>query len=393
MALFQYSAVDLHGKKKEGLINADSIKRAKLQLSEQKILVTKLKSYKKQLLSQTLPSETFLHLTRDLEVLLRAGLPLYESLLTLKEKYSHAKPHLLLIDLCERVKQGEHLSKALACYPKIFDDVYIAIVKAGEESGSLDQSFADLSKLITRREKLKKRVTTAMIYPIFLASFALVVIGVLLFFLIPSMKDLFEGRNLHPLTRGVLSVSTFLSENTLLIFSLFIATLLSLFFLIRQKRGREWSQGFVLRLPIARELTIKSVMTRFCRVFSVLIQGGTSILDSLRLARQVLRNIEFEKIIRQAESKIVEGERLSGELSKHPLIPRLVIRIMALAEESGNMSKLMQHVADIYEEELERSLNRLTSFLQPVILLFLGFVVAIILLSVLLPLTDISFIN
>ena len=393
MALFQYSAVDLHGKKKEGLINADSIKKAKFQLSQQKILVTKLKAYKKQLLSQTLPSETCLHLTRDLEVLLKAGLPLYESLLTLKEKYSHAKLRLILIDLCERVKQGEHLSKALACYPKIFDDVYIAIVRAGEESGSLEQSFADLSKLITRREKLKKKVTTAMVYPIFLGSFALCVIGVLLFFLIPSMKDLFEGRNLHPLTRGVLSVSTFLNENTLLILSLFIATILSLFFLVRQKKGREWCQGFILRVPIIGELTIKSVMTRFCRVFSVLIQGGASILDSLRLARRVLRNVEFEKIISQAESKIVEGEKLSGELAKNSLIPRLVIRIMALAEESGNMSKLMQHVADIYEEELERSLNRLTAFLQPVILLFLGFVVAIILLSVLLPLTDISFIN
>jgi len=390
MALFQYSALNTNGKKTIGLINADSLELAKEQLRKQKILVTKLVLYKKQPGDQTLSPPLILNLTRDLHVLLRAGLPLYDSLLTLQEKYYRTKAHSLLLNLCDQVKEGQHLSQALALYPRIFDDVYVSMVKAGEESGDLTGSFEELAKLITRTQGLKKKITTAMIYPIFLGSFCLIVIGALLFFLIPSMQELFEGRALHPLTQAVLSISTFLNENAIWIFSV-----LGTFFLVgvafmKQKAGKEFKERLLLRIPVIDRLTTEAVMTRFCRVFSVLLRGGVSLLDSLKLAKLVMHHSLFEEIITKAETKVVEGKRLSEELEQSSLVPHLVVRMMAIAEESGNMAKMMQHISEIYEEDLERSLTRLTSFLQPVMLLFLGVVVAIILLSVLLPLTDVS---
>ena len=200
MTLFQYVALTKNGKKTIGLINADSFDLAKEQLRKQKVLVTKLILYKKQTKEQLLPPSLFLNLTRDIHVLLRAGLPLYDSLLTLQEKYHRTKAHSLLLNLCDQVKEGKHLSEALGQYPRIFDAVYISMVKAGEESGTLTDSFEELSKLISRSQGMKKKVMTAMIYPIFLGSFCLAVISALLFFLIPSMKELFEGRTLHPLT-------------------------------------------------------------------------------------------------------------------------------------------------------------------------------------------------
>lgn len=390
MALFQYSALTKHGKKTIGLINADSLDLAKEQLRKQKILVTKLALYKKQHRDQTLPPTLLLNLTRDLHILLRAGLPLYDSLLTLQEKYDRSSAHSLLLNLCDQVKQGFHLSEALSQYPRIFDAVYLSMIKAGEESGTLVESFGELSKLISRSQGLKKKVTTAMVYPIFLGSFCLAVVGALLFFLIPSMQELFEGRSLHPLTATVLSVSNALSSHALLIFSFLAGSILLLIFFLKQKAGKRFKQKLCLKLPILNRLTTEAVLTRFCRVLSVLLRGGISLLDSLKLAKLVMHHSLFEEVIEKAEDRVVEGKKLSEELEKSPLIPHLVIRMMALAEESGNMAKMMQHVSEIYEEDLDRSLTRLTAFLQPVMLLFLGIVVAIILLSVLLPLTDVS---
>lgn len=390
MALFQYSALNPNGKKKIGLINADSIEQAKEHLREQNILVTKLIPYNKQLKGQILPPALLLNLTRDLHVLLRAGLPLYDSLLTLQEKYLRTKAYSLLLNLCDQVKEGHHLSEALACYPKIFDTVYISMVKVGEESGSLVESFHELSKLITRSQGLKKKIMTAMIYPIFLFSFCLMVIGALFFLLIPSMQELFEGRTLHPLTQSVLATSSFLNENIFLIFSLLAILILLIIFFMKQKAGKTFREKLLLRIPLIEQLITKAVMVRFSRVFSVLLRGGISLLDSLRLSKLVMHHDLFEEVMTQVESKVIEGKKLSEELKNSPLIPQMVTRMTAIAEESGNMGKMMQHVSEIYEEDLERSLTQITSFLQPVILLFLGVVVAIILLAVLLPLTDVS---
>jgi general secretion pathway protein F len=390
MALFQYFALNPSGKKIAGLINADSLELAKEELRKQKVLVTKLVLYKKQPQNHTLAPTLILGLTRDLHVLLRAGLPLYDSLLTLREKYDRTKAASLLLNLCDRVKEGQHLSEALEVYPRVFDPVYLAMVKAGEETGSLTRSFAELSKLISRTERLKKKLSSAMIYPLFLAVFCAIVIGVLLFFLIPSMQELFEGRYLHPLTQTVLSISLFLNGHALLFFSSLLLLILFITFWMKQKKGKIFREKLYLKLPLLKRLVIEAVMTRFCRVFSVLLHGGLSLLDSLKLAKLVMHHSLFEKGISQAEAKVIEGHRLSEQLKKNPLFPLLVIRMMAIAEESGEMSKMVEHIGEIYEEDLERSLTRLTSFLQPIILLFLGVVVAIILLSVLLPLTDVS---
>jgi len=390
MALFQYSSLMENGKKRVGLINADSLDLAKQQLRKQKILVTHLILYKKQPREQTLSSSMLLNLTRDLHVLLRAGLPLYDSLLTLKEKYHRSKAHSLLLNLCDQVKRGLHLSEALSEYSRIFDAVYLSMVKAGEESGTLIKSFEELSKLISRRQGIKKKVTTAMIYPIFLGGFCLIVIGALLFFLIPSMKELFEGRELHPLTTTVLALSSNLNEHAFLILSTLVILILLFIFLMKQRGAKRFKQKLILRLPVFERLTKEAVLTRFCLVLSVLLRGGVSLLDSLKLSKLVMQHSLFEEVISRVEVNVAEGKKLSEELEKSSLIPHLVIRMVALAEESGNMAKMMKHVSEIYEEDLERSLTRLTAFLQPAVLLFLGVVVAIILLSVLLPLTDVS---
>lgn len=390
MALYQYTALSRDGRRKIGMINADSIELAKERLRKKDILVTKVSSYTKKGQELTISSALLVGFTRDLHVLLRAGLPLYDSLLTLEEKYRKTKLHPIFLDLCDQVKEGRLFSEALKDYPKVFDPIYLSMVKAGEESGSLEQSFAELEKLIGQQQALRKKLSSAMIYPAFLAVFCLSVISVLLFFLIPSMSELFEERTLHPMTQGVLSLSHFLNHHAFIIFTLVGGTFLCLLLFVRNPKGKEILKEGLLHIPIVKRLFIETIMARFCRVFSILFKGGVSMMDCLTLSKKVMKHASFEKIISNAEVKVLEGKRLSEQLQKSPLIPTLVIRMLSIAEESGRVAEMMAHLSAIYEEDIERSLSRLTSLLQPVMLLFLGVVVAIILLAVLLPLTDVS---
>lgn len=390
MPLFRYDALTPEGKKEIGMVNADSIELAKERLRKQKVLVIKLASYKKKTGELTLSPGLIQGFTRDLYVLLRAGLPLYDSLLTLEEKYRRSKMQPLFLDLTDQVKQGRHLSQALLSYPKIFSPVYVAMVKAGEESGTLTESFEELAKLLGKEQALKKKVVSAMIYPLFLGVFCLTVLTVLLFFLIPAMSELFEDRTLHPMTNFILNLSQTLNTHATLIFSTLALLVVSGILFFRHEVGKRQVQKLVLHLPIFKRLVTETVLARFCRVFAVLLQGGTPLVNSLRLAKAVMKNVFFENVVENAEKNVVEGKRLSEEFQKSPLIPNLVIRLLAIAEESGDVESMMQHVAEIYEEDIEKSLSRMTALLQPVMLLVLGLIVAIILLSVLLPLTDVS---
>ena len=218
MPIFKYIALNASGKKIRGVIDADSLTLAKDRLRREEVMVTTLKQVEKRRASSNLDANMLLAFTRELGQLLSAGLPLYESLITIEEKYRRHKVHTLLLDLCDRLKSGEQLSKILESYSKSFDVIYIAMVQAGEKTGALPWVFEQLHQLLQRRQKLKKQLVTATAYPAFLGCFCLVVITALFLFVIPSMQELFEDRKLHPLTQSVLAISQFIQAHYLLIF-------------------------------------------------------------------------------------------------------------------------------------------------------------------------------
>ena len=390
MALYQYTALSKNGRKKLGLVNADSVELAKERLRKEDILVTKILSYKKKGEQLKISPSLLMSFTRDLHVLSRAGLPLYDTLLTLEEKYQRTKLHPIFLDLCDQVKEGLHFSDALQQYPKIFDAVYLSMIKAGEESGTLEKSFGELEKLIGQQQTLRKKLISSLIYPAFLGVFCLTVVAVLLFFLIPSMSELFEERTLHPMTEMVLNLSHFLNAHALTIFVIIGSGIFGVFSFFSRPKGKESLKRFLLHVPVVKRIYTEAVLVRFCKVFSLLFKGGVAMMDCLRLSKQVMKHPTFEHLVSNAELKVLEGKKLSEEFQKSPVFPILLVRMLAVAEESGRMAEMMNHLAAIYEEDIEQSLNRLTSLLQPVMLLFLGVVVAIILLAVLLPLTDVS---
>ncbi|MFI5334926.1 MAG: type II secretion system F family protein, partial [Chlamydiales bacterium] len=361
---------------------------AKERLLKQEMLLTRLAVHEKKEI--ILPKSLLLTFTRELAQLLQAGLPLYESLLTVEEKYRRQKQHPLFLDLCDRLKGGASLSSSLMRYPKSFDAVYLSLVKAGEESGSLPEIFEQLSLLITKQLRLRKLLISSMTYPMILLVFCMLVTAGLLFFVVPSLQELFEGRALHPLTQLVLNVSKWVNAHGLFLFIFCAGACFFLISLFRSEKGRVLIQGMSLKIPLAKTLLIRSALTRFCHCASLLTQSGVPLLDTLRLSRQTMKLKLLEDAIERAEKKIVEGKSLSQELKNSPMIPSLVIRMLSIAEETGRMGSIFHKLAEIYDEELEKNLTQLSAYLQPALLLTLGAVVGFVVLSILLPLTDVS---
>lgn len=390
MALFRYRAVTEGGKNLKGVIDADSLVVAKERLRKQQILVIDvlpIGGREKQLVLQ---KPMLLNFTRELALLLRAGLPLYESLVTIEEKYARHPCHSLFLDLCDRLKEGSSFSAALKRYPQSFDRIYLSMVQVAEESGNMADVIEQLFQLISRQQKLKKQLFSALAYPAFLASFCGLIVCGLLFFVIPSMKELFDGRTLHPVTMTVLAVSNAANNHAGSIVSVFLITMLAVVFLGRTPKGKMQLYQLSLRIPFVKTLLLHSALVRFCRALAMLLEGGVPLLEALSLARNVVKSPLLESAIEQAEKKVIQGERLSAAFQGAPLIPHLVLRMLALAEETGKMGEAFLNLTEIYEQEMEKHLGQLNTFLQPALLITLGGIVGLVVLSILLPLTDVS---
>jgi general secretion pathway protein F/type IV pilus assembly protein PilC len=388
--LYRYQALSTTGKKISGVIDADSIHSAKEKLRKEQILVVDLDLFQEKKKEISIPFPFLLDFTRMLGQLLRAGIPLFESLVIIEEKYHHNRFHPLLMDLCDSLKTGLSLSETLRRYPLSFDPIYIAMVHAGEQTASLPTIFEELCALLQRQQQLKKQLFSAAAYPMFLGGFCVFVFTALLLFVIPSMKNLFEGRDLHPITRFVFGASDFVNTQGslivigILLFAAMIATALK-HPLLRQKLDT-----VILKLPFIGEFLREAATIRFCRTASLLLSGGLPILQTLQLSRHVMKNRSLEEVIANAEQKVSEGKPLSQELKASPLIPSIVPRMLAIAEETGKTANMLQNIANICEENLEKRLQQFTAFLQPALLLLLGLIVGLVLLSILIPMTDVG---
>lgn len=390
MAIYQYQALSDRGKKVGGIINADSLADAKDKLRTLQMMVVDVTQMEEVHKRVKLPIAVVVDFTRMVGQLLKAGIPLYESLVIIEERYRRHRFHSLFVDFCDSLKSGRPLSETLTKYPHSFDPIYVAMVKAGEETASLAHIFDELCHLLERQRKLKKELYAAAAYPLFLGSFCFIVFITLLLFVIPSLKTLFEGRSLHPITQTVFALSEMiLSYGPWLALGIFGLVLLGVVTL-RIPKYRRSIDRIWLRLPVIGNFCKEAAAIRFCRTASLLLSGGIPILKTLALSRSVVKNRLLEEIFEKAQRHVSEGKTLSSQLFEPTLIPPIVPRMLAIAEETGKTSLMLQSIADITEENLERDLHQFIAFLQPALLLLLGLIVGVVLLSILIPLTDVG---
>lgn len=390
MPLYQYQAVDPSGKKRKGFIEAKSERDAKETLREQGVLVSSIAVKTGGSSKENLKGQNLLTFTLQLSQLVNAGVPLYQSLLAIEEQYRKEPFHRVLLSLCEQIKSGTPLSQAMAGYPDSFNKLYCSMIAAGESAGALNVVLERLGHLLTKQMKLKEEIVTAMIYPCILASFSLVIIALLMGFVLPSIEGIFADRQLNKFTQTILGLSHFLRAYWWIYMPIIIAIIVFLVYKARSESGRLWRERNSLKIPVLRTLVIQTAVARFCRTMGTLQQGGLTMIDSLRIARDVMRNVVLEEEIKKAEGKIIEGSSLSAELTRSKWMPMMVSRMLAVGEESGTSTVMLNKIADMYEEEIEKTLARVMALAQPLILVFMGSIIGCVLLAVLLPLTDIS---
>lgn len=390
MPLYQYQYVDALGKRKSGAIEAQGDREAKAKLREQGVLVTQLQAKTKVSKKQNLKGDNLLAFTVQLSQLINAGVPLYESLNALEEQSRGDSYHRILLSLCEQIRAGSSLSTAMGAYPESFDRLYCGMVAAGEAVGSLGPVLEKLSHFLQRHMKLKKQIITAMIYPGVLGGFSLLIIALLLGFVVPSLEGIFADRKLNTFTNLVLGVSHIFRDYWWAYIPFLIGTIGFAVWKIKSPSGRIWMEKTFLKLPLFKTLVVQTAVSRFCRTMGTLLQGGLSMIDALRISRGIMRNVVLEKELQLAEGKIIEGHSLSNQLGKSDYFPQLVARMLSVGEESGTTVVMLNRIADMYEQELEKTLDRVMALAQPLILIVMGMIIGTVLLAVLLPLTDVS---
>ncbi|SCC90649.1 Type IV pilus assembly protein TapC [Chlamydiales bacterium SCGC AG-110-P3] len=390
MSLFNYNAFNNTGQRVKGTIEAGSEKEAKSRLRERGLMLSGLSPATLKGRRSALHGDVLATFTVLLAQLIDAGVPLYDSLVALEEQYRGEKFHSTLTSLCDAIKEGHSLSEAMAQHPDSFDALYCSMVEAGETSGALAMVLERLTKHLESQQKMRRQISTAMVYPAVLGGFSFVVVGLLLLFVVPSIEAVFEGRELNAYTRVVLSVSHFAQDTWWWLLPLFGAAMTYLVIRLRQPSGQQWMQGFVLKLPILGQLAVQASVARLCRTLASMLTGGVSLVDSLRIASGVMKNVVLEAEVNHATERVIQGSSLSRELGRSRWIPSMVARMVSIGEESGTSSIMFNKIADIYEGQLDKTLQRVMALAQPVILIVMGIVVGSILLAILLPLTDVS---
>lgn len=389
MALFRYRAIADSGKEIKGFVDADCLETAKEKLRKQQFLITSVTCLQTKPKEPVLSSTLLLIFTKELTQLLKAGLPLYESLLTIEEKYSRHRSHALFLDLCHRLKEGYALSESLKKYPNTFDTIYVAMVHIAEQSGNLITTFEQLVQIISHQQLIKKQLKSALIYPCVLFCFSFLIVLGLLLFVIPSMKELFEDRALHPITALVLGMSNQLNTH---IRALFVSiTIFGITALITLKKlFREIIYPILIRLPYVSTLLFHNTLLRLSRTMAMLLNAGIPLIEATVLVKKVVKHPVLEKVLADVEQKLSQGKKLSWIYKEHSVMPALMVRMLAIAEETGKMSEAFFHLSKIYEEELEKHLAQITAFLQPIMLIALGAIIGLVVLSILIPLTDVG---
>jgi general secretion pathway protein F/type IV pilus assembly protein PilC len=390
MPLYRFKAISPEGKSVVGTIDADHLQDAKIKLLRRQVTLIHLTPLSTKELQLRLKKRELLIFTREISRLLQAGLPLFEVLSALEEKYRTQKIHPLFLDLCDQIKNGHSFSQALAAHPQIFDVLYTAMIANAEKTGRLAAALEELATLLMRQIQLQKQLLSALLYPALLASFCCIVLASLFFFVIPSLQELFEGRALHPFTLLVFTCSEWACRLRPLLCVAGLFLLLGTLFLFFSSRGKMLARRWMGHLPWIRQLSAKVAFVRFCRAMASLLEGGLPAMSAFAQARAVMRHPVLERVIAEAEEKISQGTPLHVPFQNHPLIPSLVPRMLAIAEQGGKLPQTMHQIAQIYEEELETWLTHFTTLAQPLLLLILGGVIGFVLLAVLLPLTDVS---
>jgi general secretion pathway protein F len=331
-------------------------------------------------------------MTRQLSTMIGAGLPLMDGLTSLIEQIDRLQARRIWIKVRERVKEGASLADALSAQSEVFSTLYLNMVKSGEQSGTLGLMLLRLAEMLEYQARLRSRVLEAVIYPIVLLSTSLLILFFLLLFVMPKIAQVFAdmGQALPLPTRILLGSSQWLRDYWWLVVGALFGGLVWGERVLSTPEGRLRRDRWILKLPIFGRLANMVALSRFALTLSTLLGAGIPLLRALGIVKGVVGNLVLEGAIEEAAHNIREGESIAGPLQRSGLFPGFVIQMIAVGERSGELTQMLKKVADAYDHQVVTMVGVLTSLLTPALILFMGGIVLMIVMSVVLPIFDMS---
>lgn len=325
--------------------------------------------------------------SRQLSVLIDAELPLIQSLTILAEQTKNKYFKSVIVNIRGDVEAGSTLNQAKRKYPKVFNDLYCNLVASGEQSGSLDIMLRRLAEFLEKTVKLRSQVRQAMIYPVAIVSFAVIVVIFMMWKIIPVFANIYSelGATLPGLTAFVLAVSKFVQSYIVLIFLGIIGTIVGVRLYRNTKSGRKVTDTFLLRMPLFGPLLEKVGLSRITRTMATLLSGGVPMLESLKITSSTAGNVIIEKSIMQARSMVAEGTSLTDSFKSTGRFPFMFVQMVGVGEATGTLDEMLSKLADFYDEEVEASVSAMLSVMEPILLMFVGGLVGVIIVSMYLP--------
>lgn len=399
MATFLFQAKAANGKFIRGEVEAGSENEARVKIRAQQMIplkvVVKGKAKGKgpaQGSNVSVKLKELQVFTRQFSVLISAGVPVVQSLEAMLGGGRSPQMNQALKGIIDQVESGKRLAEAMRTYPKIFDRLYTNLVQAGEEGGVLDTVLDQLAAYIEKSVQLRRKVTGALWYPAIIIVIAGILIAGILVFVIPFFEELFSqsGNELPALTRMVIDASEFVQNKWYILVGVLVGTPIFLNSYYKTPGGKKSIDSILIDVPLFGGLIQKSSIARFSRTLSTLLTAGVRIIDSLEIAATTSGNYVIEQSLLNAKDFISKGKSVAEPLKKSKYIPDMVAQMVAVGEQTGALDSMLAKVADFYEDEVEVTAETLTSLIEPLMMAFLGVVIAVIVIAMYLPIFNLA---
>jgi general secretion pathway protein F len=403
MPVFEYRGLNRDGKTVRGTVDSDNQRTAKMKLKKDGIFITDIKDKSKAVRAKAKGKSSTSQkgvsvgdlsmMTRQLATLLKANIPLVDALGAVAEQVENQHLATIVAEIKNSVNEGGALHKALAKYPKVFDKIFVSLCEAGEMSGTLDSILIRLAEFKEGQTALTAKVKSALLYPILMLGFTMILLAVLFIYVIPKIVTVFEASpelKLPWYSIVVINISGFLVNYWhILIGSIVVAYLLFKNWKSTPTGRAQWDAIF-LKIPLIGKLGRIVAVSRFTRTLSTLLNGGVPMLAAMSIVRNVVDNEVIAKAIDVGRENISEGESIAGPLKKSGQFPPIVIHMINIGEKTGELENMLLQVSDSYDFQVKTSIDGLTSLLEPIMIIVMGCVIGIIVFAIMIPMFELS---
>ena len=414
MARYKFTALDSKGKEVHGEIEADNQSMAVARIREKQYFPTKVeelaggaapakKGGGKSGMQMEIKMPKFLQgrvkakqltaFTRQMSTLVNAGLPLMRALRVLQRQEKNVALRDAVTQMAESIESGSTFAEALAAHPKIFDRLFVNMVKAGEVGGVLDVVMARLAEFQEKAEKIKGKVKSAMTYPIVVLVMALSILGFLMTYIVPKFADIFAdlmgGKGMPFLTQMVMNASSTMVNRFPLVLAVVIALVVVIKLLAKTDKGRFALDQFKLHAPVFGTLISKNSISRFTRTLGTLMSAGVPVLQALNIVKETVGNEVIARAVTTIHDAVKEGENMAPPIGASKVFPPMVVSMVEVGEETGALPDMLMKIADSYDDDVDNAVAAMTSIIEPLLIIFLAVVVGTIVIALFMPLVSI----